>query len=182
MCSWYQKFESPENIGVDSELENYIRELEECIEKKINYTSPLPMECIQPFSASTDSTLDSYPVPSTCMEQDSGPRNSALHYYPVPSTCMEQESDSTLDCYIVPSTTNGWAFRTYSDGNRTQYSHSRIFRRTQYSHGWPFNRWDYLEITELTSSDDIAQSVGMNLKDYSDEEEELSEFNSIDSV
>jgi hypothetical protein len=39
-----------------------------------------------------------------------------------------------------------------------------------------------LEITELTSSDDIAQSVGMNLKDYSDEEEELSEFNSIDSV
>jgi hypothetical protein len=76
------------------ELENYIRELEECIEKKINYT--------RLFSPST--TLDSYPVPSTCIEQDSGPRNSTLHYYPVPSTCMEQESDSILDCYIVPST------------------------------------------------------------------------------
>jgi hypothetical protein len=62
---------------------NYIRELEECIEKKINYTSPLPMECTQLFSP---------------------PRNSTLHYYPVPSTCMEQESGPTLDCYIVPST------------------------------------------------------------------------------
>ena len=76
------------------ELENYIRELEECIEKKINYT--------RLFSGPT--TLDSYPVPSTSMEHDSGPRNSALHYYPVPSTCMEQESGPTLDCYIVPST------------------------------------------------------------------------------
>jgi hypothetical protein len=36
------------------ELENYIRELEECIEKKINYTSPLPMECTQLFSGPTD--------------------------------------------------------------------------------------------------------------------------------
>ena len=27
MCSWYQKFESPENIGVDSELHKRTREL-----------------------------------------------------------------------------------------------------------------------------------------------------------
>jgi hypothetical protein len=66
---------------------NYIRELEKCIEKKINYT--------RLFSTPTDCD----PVPSTSMKRGSGP--TTLHYYPVPSTDMEQESDSTLDCYIV---------------------------------------------------------------------------------
>jgi hypothetical protein len=64
---------------------NYTRELEECIEKRIKYTLPLPMECTQLFSGPRDSTLDCYPIPSTCMEQES--------------------TDSTLDSYIVPSTT-----------------------------------------------------------------------------
>jgi hypothetical protein len=39
-----------------------------------------------------------------------------------------------------------------------------------------------LEITELTSSDEIAQWVGVNLKDYSEEEEELPEFNSVEEL
>jgi hypothetical protein len=80
------------------ELENYIRELENCIEKRINYTTPLPMESTQLFSTPTDCD----PVPSTGMKQDSG--HTTLHYYPVPNTGMEQESDSTLDCYIVDCT------------------------------------------------------------------------------
>jgi hypothetical protein len=39
-----------------------------------------------------------------------------------------------------------------------------------------------VEITELTSSDKIAQWVGVNLKDYSEEEEGLPEFNSVEEL
>jgi hypothetical protein len=69
-------------VNYRRELENYKRELEECIEKRINYTTPLPMEYTQLFSTPTDCD----PVLSTGMKQDSGPtvqawnRNQILHW------------------------------------------------------------------------------------------------------
>jgi hypothetical protein len=155
------------------ELENYIRELEECIEKKINYTSPLPMECTQLFSP---------------------PRNSTLHYYPVPSTCMEQESGPTLDCYIVPST----PMAEYSGGPSTPMvtgpsspmaevtgPSSPMAELTVVSTPMDDHSTDAItvpvEITELTSSDEIAQWVGVNLNS-DEEEEELPEFNSVEEL
>jgi hypothetical protein len=39
-----------------------------------------------------------------------------------------------------------------------------------------------VEITELTSSDEIAQWVGVNLNSDEEEEEELPEFNSVEEI
>jgi hypothetical protein len=39
-----------------------------------------------------------------------------------------------------------------------------------------------ININIVTSSDEIAQWVGVDLIDYSDEEEELPEFNSIEEL
>jgi hypothetical protein len=77
------------------ELQNKVRELENCIEKR--NTTPLPMESTQPFSTPTDCDR------STGMKRDSVPKIT-LHYYPVLSTGTEQESDCT-DKHSAPIVT-----------------------------------------------------------------------------
>jgi hypothetical protein len=195
---------------------NYIRELEECIEKRINYSMPLPMESTQLFSTPTDCD-------------------------PVPSTCMEQDSDSTLDCYIVPSSPMAEGLSSpmdtapsspmatgpsspmvtglttelvtglsslmaeYSDisvpnspmvtGPTTQLvtgpsspmaEYSDILEPSSLMAEGPSTTMDEHLIetvpVELTSSDEIAQWVGVNLNSEEEEEEELPEFNSVEEL
>jgi hypothetical protein len=171
------------------ELQNKVRELENCIEKR--NTTPLPMESNQPFSTPTDCDR------STGMKRDSVPKIT-LRYYPVPSTATEQESDCT-DKHSAPIVTEpkmpdpsqmvtglSSLMADYSDISEPNSPTGQMVT-------------DILEMADLTpvstpmedhssvpvemevTSDEIAEWFAVNSEEE-EEEEELPEFNSVEEL